>query len=144
MIKVSNKEYRNLPQQVAKNADDIEKLQKYTDLYTTYVAVIAGTTSDADSHEDIIWQITAYCKAKKGTYTSYSEWIQDAIDAGTFSLDNILIYDSGDLRAVKDISYQAGTNDGEIDISVTEISTAQGGTVTIDISDYSYDTEFEV
>lgn len=55
MIKINGSEYRNLPQQVAKNANDIDELKKAKTLYRHY---LSGGTSAKLGSGSTIYQAT--------------------------------------------------------------------------------------
>ncbi len=99
MIKINGSEYRNLPQQVAKNANDIEELKKAKTLYRHYIAggaaaklgsgstlyqvtfvfdTISNIDSDGDGLDDLIAILKdmGYNNAPVTTETPSSDMVQ--------------------------------------------------------------------
>lgn len=147
MIKINGAEYRNLPQQVAKNANDIAELKKYTELYTTHCLKISGSSTDSEAQTTAVWTLTAYHKMPIDNVKNWSNWIQDALDAGTFSIDSMLFYGQTTLTPLTQLTYMASTEvDGQIDCHgfVIGTSSAEECTFSINIGDFDLDNEFEI
>lgn len=145
MIEINGKEYRNLPQQVAKNANDIEKLQKYTNLYTTHCVKLSGSTADAQAQTTAVWTLTAYHKMPINDVKDWPNWIQDALDAGAYSIDSMLFYEQDNLTPLTQFSYSTSTEEvRQIDCQGTIIGTQNECRFSINTGDFDLDNEFEI
>lgn len=147
MIKINGTEYRNLPQQVAKNANDIEKLQKYTNLYTTHCLKISGSSADVEAQTTAVWTLTAYHKMPINDVKTWPNWIQDALDDGTFSIDSMLFYVQTTLKPLAQFSYSKDSEvDGQINCRgiVIGTSSAEECNFSINTGDFDLDNEFEI
>ena len=105
MIIVNDVECRNLQQQVAKNMEDIKELQEYTELYTTYCLKLSGSTYDSEAQTTAVWTLTAYHKMPINNVKDWPDWIQDALDDGTYSIDSMLFYGQDNLTPMTQFSY---------------------------------------
>lgn len=145
MIKINGSEYRNLPQQVAKNANDIEKLQKYTNLYTTHCLKISGSSADVEAQTTAVWTLTAYHKMPINDVKTWPNWIQDALDEGTFSIDSMLFYGQTTLTPLTQFSYGRDTEvPSQINCRGIVIGSDEECTFSINIGDLDLDNEFEI
>lgn len=147
MIKINGTEYRNLPQQVAKNANDIEELQKYTNLYTTHCLKLSGSSADVEAQTTAVWTLTAYHKMPINDVKDWPNWIQDALDDGTFSIDSMLFYSQASLTPLAQFSYGS---DREVNSHINcrgiviGTSSSEECNFSIDIGDFDLDNEFEI
>ena len=145
MIKINGAEYRNLPQQVAKNANDIAELQKYTNLYTTHCVKLSGSTYDSEAQTTAVWTLTAYHKMPVDDVKSWSQWIQDALDAGTYSIDSMLYYSQDNLTPMTQFSYGVDTEvSGQINCQGIVIGTQDECRFSINTGDFDLENEFEI
>lgn len=147
MIIVNDMECRNLQQQVAKNMEDIEHLKEYSDLYTTHCLKLSGSSTDVQAQTTAVWTLTAYHKMPINDVKNWPDWIQDALDDGTFSIDSMLFYGQTSLTPLSQFSYGS---DREIPshINCRGIVIGTSSTVeckfSIDIGDFDLDNEFEI
>ena len=145
MIIVNDVECRNLQQQVAKNMEDIKELQEYTELYTTHCLKLSGSTTDVEAQTTAVWTLTAYHKMPINDVKTWGDWIQDALDDGTYSIDSMLFYGQDNLTPMTQFSYWASTEvDRQIDCQATVIGTQDECRFSISIGDFDYDNEFEI
>lgn len=146
-IEINGKIYRNLQEQVEKNKEDIEHLAKYTDLYTTHCLKLSGSTSDIEAQTTAVWTLTAYHKMPIDDVKEWPNWIQAALDDGTFSIDSMLYYVQDDLTPLAQFSYGS---DREIPSHINcrglviGTSSAEERIFSIDIGDFDLDNEFEI
>lgn len=147
MIIVNDVECRNLQQQVAKNMEDIEHLKKYSDLYTTHCLKLSGSTADVQAQTTAVWTLTAYHKMPINNVKTWPNWIQDALDDGTFSIDSMLFYVQASLTPLAQFSYGS---DREVNSHINcrgiviGTSSTEERNFSIDIGDFDYDNEFEI
>ena len=145
MIIVNDVECRNLQQQVAKNMEDIKELQEYTELYTTYCLKLSGSTYDSEAQTTAVWTLTAYHKMPINNVKDWPDWIQDALDDGTYSIDSMLFYGQDNLTPMTQFSYWTDEEvSREIDCQATVIGTQDECRFNINIGDFDYDNEFEI
>ena len=147
MIIVNDVECRNLQQQVAKNMEDIEHLKEYSDLYTTHCLKLSGSTTDVEAQTTAVWTLTAYHKMPINDVKTWPNWIQDALDDGTYSIDSMLYYVQDDLVPLTQFSYGKDTEvPNQINCRGIVIGTldADERTFSINIGDFDLDNEFEI
>lgn len=146
-IEINGKVYRNLQEQVEKNKEDIDHLAKYTDLYTTHCLKISGSSADVEARTTAVWTLTAYHKMPINNVKAWPQWIQDALDDGTFSIDSMLFYSQDDLTPLTQLSYSTSTEvDGQIDCRGVIIGTSDSEecNFSINTGDFDLDNEFEI
>lgn len=147
MIIVNDVECRNLQQQVAKNMEDIEHLKEYSDLYTTHCLKLSGSSADVQAQTTAVWTLTAYHKMPINNVKAWPQWIQDALDDGTFSIDSMLFYEQNDLTPLAQFSYGS---DREVNSHINcrgiviGTSSTEERNFSIDIGDFDLDNEFEI
>lgn len=147
MIIVNDTECRNLQQQVAKNMEDIEHLKEYSDLYTTHCLKLSGSTTDVEAQTTAVWTLTAYHKMPINNVKEWPQWIQDALDDDTFSIDSMLFYSQTSLTPLAQFSYGS---DREVPSHINcrglviGTSSAEERNFSIDIGDFDLDNEFEI
>lgn len=147
MIIVNDMECRNLQQQVAKNMEDIEHLKEYSDLYTTHCLKLSGSSTDVQAQTTAVWTLTAYHKMPINDVKNWPDWIQDALDDGTFSIDSMLFYGQTSLTPLSQFSYGS---DREIPSHINcrgiviGTSSTEECNFSIDIGDFDLDNEFEI
>ena len=145
MIIVNDVECRNLQQQVAKNANDIAEIKEHTELYTTHCLKLSGSTTDVEAQTTAVWTLTAYHKMPIDNVKTWPDWIQDALDAGTYSIDSMLFYGQDDLTPLTQFRYSTNTEeDRQIDCLGLVIGTSDECTFSISIGDFDLDNEFEI
>lgn len=147
MIIVNDVKCRNLQQQVAKNMDDIEHLKEYSDLYTTHCLKLSGSTTDVQAQTTAVWTLTAYHKMPINNVKAWPQWIQDALDDGTFSIDSMLFYEQTSLTPLAQFSYGS---DREVNSHINcrglviGTSSSEERNFSIDMGDFDLDNEFEI
>lgn len=145
MIIVNDVECRNLQQQVAKNANDIAELKEYTELYTTHCLKLSGSSADLEAQTTAVWTLTAYHKMPIDNVKTWPDWIQNALDAGTYSIDSMLFYGQDDLTPLTQFSYWTDTEvDRQIDCQGIIIGTQNECRFSISTGDFDLDNEFEI
>lgn len=146
-IEINGKIYRNLQEQVQKNMDDIEHLEKYSDLYTTHCLKLSGSSADIEAQTTAVWTLTAYHKMPINDVKNWPQWIQDALDDGTFSIDSMLFYSQTSLTPLAQFSYGSDRKvPSHINCRglVIGTSSTEECKFSIDIGDFDLDNEFEI
>ena len=146
-IEINGKVYRNLQEQVEKNKEDIEHLAEYSDLYTTHCLKLSGSSADVEAQTTAVWTLTAYHKMPIDDVKEWPQWIQDALDDGTYSIDSMLFYSQTTLTPLAQFSYES---DREIPSHINcrgvviGTSSTEERNFSIDIGDFDLDNEFEL
>ena len=145
MIEIKGKKYRNLQEQVYKNMEDIEHLKEYSDLYTTHCLKLSGSSTDVEAQTTAVWTLTAYHKMPIDDVKEWPQWIQDALDDGTFSIDSMLFYGQTTLTPLSQFSYGRDREvPSQINCQGIVIGTSEECTFSINIGDFDLDNEFEI
>ena len=145
MIEIKGKKYRNLQEQVYKNMEDIEHLKEYSDLYTTHCLKLSGSSTDVEAQTTAVWTLTAYHKMPIDDVKEWPNWIQDALDDGTFSIDSMLFYGQTTLTPLSQFSYGRDREvPSQINCQGIVIGTSEECTFSINIGDFDLDNEFEI
>ena len=142
-IEIKGKVYRNLQEQVEKNKDDIEAIIKGKTV--THCLKLSGSSADQETQVTTVWTLTAYHKMPINDVKTWSAWIQDALDKGTFSIDSMLYYDQNNLTPLVQFSYSSDkTIPLHINCRGVVSGTANERIFGIDIGDFDLDNEFEI
>lgn len=147
MIEINGKVYRNIQEQVEKNKEDIKELQEHSDLYTTHCVKLSGSSTDSVAQTTAVWTLTAYHKMPIDDVKDWPQWIQEALDDGTYSIDSMLFYSQTTLTPMTQFRYSTNTEvDGQIDCLGVEIGTSGESELEFNIntSDFDLDEEFEI
>ena len=144
-IEIKGKVYRNLQEQVEKNKEDIDAINKNKTV--THCLKMSGSTSDPESQTVAVWTLTAYHKMPINDVKNWPDWIQGALNANEYSIDSMLYYVQGNLVPLYEFSYG---KDKEVpnQINCRGVVIGTSGVderhFNISISDYDLDTEFEI
>lgn len=145
MIIVNDSECRNLQQQVAKNANDIADLKKYSDLYTTHCVKLSGSSVDSITHTSTTWTLTAFHKMPVNDVKGWGEWIQEALVKNHYSIDSMIYCEQGNLVPLVQFYYNTDKDaHAQINCRGIAIKDEVERTFSIDIGDFDQDHEFEI